>query len=197
MPPGAGESHPSRGPCHPAGICRQGSGLHRGSRYCLAATGGRSGPDRRGRRLLRDHRFSADRGRPSVRRGRRVGSAGQASCRAAFRPERCRPRRPPPRFVCRSPRIPLPRRHRCDGCRRDRRGHSARRLLYPARTPIAADCGAACRWRADRRRHRLQPRFVADDLAVPCDEHGLHPVPIDPARGATGHHDPCRPRLGA
>ena len=75
-----------------------------------------------------------------------------------------------------------------------RRGHPARRLLHPARNPDAAHRRPARSRRADGGGHRLQPRLLADDLADPGDEHGLHPVPHDPAGGAAGHHRPRRPR---
>ncbi len=51
-------------------------------------------------------------------------------------------------------------------------------------------------WCSDGGRDRLQPRLVAADLAVAGDEHGLHPVPPDPGRGAGRRHPPRGARAG-
>ena len=73
-------------------------------------------------------------------------------------------------------------------------GTAARRVLLPARDPVAATRRAAPRARADRHRQRLQPGQFPGRLAAADAQHGLHAVPHDPGGGARRRHAPRRPR---
>ena len=68
--------------------------------------------------------------------------------------------------------------------RRDGAGRHVAVLLPGAfyflrETQTPADRGVAPAWRADRDRHRLQSRHLADHVAALGDEHGGDPVPHD------------------
>ena len=150
------------------------------------------------RRLLRDHRLHAGRGRARVHgRDRITGSRVRLHAEQLSNQKRRRARRPVSRAVGRPSRASRRGRRQGDGRGRHRRRAAARRLLCAAGKEEAAGRPAAQAQGADRRRDRLQPRHLADAVADAGDEHGVHPVRPD-AGGSAGRHDhQRRPRARA
>jgi imidazolonepropionase len=119
--------------------------------------------------------------------------AGEAARRAAERHGRRRARRRVRRALVRAPRVPERGGVRAMAEGGQRRGAAAGRVLLPARDEAAAGRRAARGGRADRDRDRPQPGLVADALAAPDAEHGVHAVPAH-ARGGAARHDGERRR---
>ena len=143
------------------------------------------------RRLLRDDRLHARRGRAAVQGRRAPRPARPAPRRAIVEPARRRARRAISRAVGRSSRASRRGRRQGDGRRRHRRGAPARRFLRAAGKEEAAGRAAAQAQGADRGRDRLQPRHLAFALADAGDEHGVHFVRPD-AGGSAGRNDDQR-----
>ena len=149
---------------------------------------------RRGRCLLRIDRLLAGTDRARVRGRGAPRPAGQAARGTAQQPRWRRAGRASSRAVGGPSRAS----GRGGRGRHGRGRHGGRaaagRLLFPARHPPAADrCPAPPRC-PDRGFHRPQPRHFAGHFAAADDEHGLHPVPHDGARGPGRRDRPRGPR---